>query len=64
VIASLEDVHGQVEKALNVLDAIDRRDLSALELFRVTDATRLFGGVRISYINTRSPARLVIGLVP
>jgi len=64
VIASLEDVHGQVEKALAVLDAIDRRDVSALELFRVTDATRLFGGVRINYINTRSPARLVIGLVP
>jgi hypothetical protein len=62
VIASLEDVHGQLKKALAVLDAIDRRDLSALELFKVTDATRLFGGVRISYINTRSPARLVVGL--
>ena len=64
VIASLEDVHGQLTKALAVLDAIDRRDLSALELFKVTDAARLFGEARVSYINTRSLARLVIGLAP
>lgn len=62
VIAGGEDFHGQVKRALAVLDAVARRDLSTLELFRVTDAERLLGGRRISYINTKSTRRLVIGL--
>ena len=62
VVASLGDYRRQVDTALQVLDAIDRKDLEALELFRVTDAARLLGSARVTYINTRSPDRVVIGL--
>jgi cell division septal protein FtsQ len=62
VVTSPGDYRRQLETALQVLDAIDRKDVEALELFRVTDAARLLGGVPVSYINTRSPDRVVIGL--
>ncbi len=62
VVASLGDYRRQVDTALQVLDAIDRKDLEALELFRVTDAARLLGSAGVTYINTRSPNRVVIGL--
>ena len=62
VVASLGDYRRQVETALQVFDAIDRKDLQALELFRVTDAARLLGSGAVSYINTRSPDRVIIGL--
>lgn len=62
VTTTLDHIYDQLRKALAVLDAVDRGDLSALELFKVTDATKLIGGARISYIDTRSPNRVVIGL--
>ena len=62
VIASPDDIAGQLKKALAVIDAVERGDLSALELFRVTDATRLAAGDHLSYVDTRSPNRVVLGL--
>lgn len=64
VTASVDDVASQLKKALAVLDAVDRSDLAALELFRVTDAARLAAGARLSYVDTRAPNRVVIGLAP
>ena len=62
VIAGTEDFHGQVKKVLALIDAVAQRDLATLELFRVTDAEQLFGGRAISYINTKSPTHVIIGL--
>jgi cell division protein FtsQ len=62
VIARPEDFHGQVKAALAVIEAVAQRDLATLELFRVTDAEQLFGGRAISYINTKSPTHVIIGL--
>lgn len=62
VIASPDDVASQLKKALSVLDAVDRGDLSALELFKVTDAAKLAAGEHLSYVDTRAPNRVVIGL--
>jgi hypothetical protein len=62
VIAGNEAFHPQVKKALAVLDAVERRDLATLELFRISDAERLFGSRPIRYINTKSPSHLIVGL--
>lgn len=62
ILAGLGDYRKQVETALQVLDAIERKDLEKLELFRVTDAARLLDGPNVAYINTRTPNRIVIGL--
>lgn len=62
ILAGLGDYRKQVETALQVLDAIERKDIEKLELFRVTDAARLLDGANVAYINTRTPNRVVIGL--
>jgi chorismate mutase len=62
IVAGIGDYRKQVETALQVIDAIERKDIEALELFRVTDAARLLDGTSVAYINTRNPNRVVIGL--
>jgi Cell division septal protein len=62
ILAGPGDYRKQVETALQVLDAIERKDIEKLELFRVTDAARLLDGANVAYINTRTPNRVVIGL--
>ncbi len=62
VTATPDDVASQLKKALAVVDAVDRGDLSALELFKVTDAAKLARGGHLSYVDTRAPNRVVIGL--
>lgn len=62
VIASPDDVASQLKRALAVIDAVDRGDLSALELFKVTDATKLVAGEHLSYVDMRAPNRVVLGL--
>jgi hypothetical protein len=62
VIASPDDIASQLKSALAVIDAVERGDLSALELFKVTDATRLAAGDHLSYVDMRSPNRVVLGL--
>ena len=62
IVAGLGEYRKQVETALQILDAIERKDIEKLELFRVTDAARLLDGPNVAYINTRTPNRVVIGL--
>ncbi|MEP7273406.1 MAG: FtsQ-type POTRA domain-containing protein [Acidobacteriota bacterium] len=62
VIANPNDIASQLKKALAVIDAVDRGDLSALELFKVTDAAKLVSGGHLSYVDTRAPNRVVMGL--
>ncbi|MBX3277504.1 MAG: FtsQ-type POTRA domain-containing protein [Acidobacteria bacterium] len=61
VIAASEDFHSQVKKALALLDAVARRDTTAIELFRISDAEKLFGSRPIRYINSKSPGRVIVG---
>jgi cell division septal protein FtsQ len=48
--------------ALDLLDAINRRDAEALNVLRISDAEKLLSGARISYINATTPKRVVVGL--
>lgn len=55
----------RLESALNVLGAIERKDISTLGLFKVTDAERLIkGSNRIAYLNAMHPGRVTVGLAP
>ncbi len=47
------------EKALKVIDAIERKDLSALGLLKVSDAEKLVNGDRIAYLNVTHPGVIV-----
>jgi len=56
-----EEFRIRLNAALDVLDAINRQDLAALNVFRISDAEKLIGA-RISYLNATSPNRVVVGL--
>ncbi len=51
----------RLEKALKVLDAVERKDLSALGLLKVSDAEKLVSGNRIAYLNITRPEHVVVG---
>ena len=57
-----EDYRQRLNAALDVLDAVARRDLETLQLLRLGDAERLLAGARIAYLNTKVPRRIVVGL--
>ncbi|MBO0798463.1 MAG: FtsQ-type POTRA domain-containing protein [Blastocatellia bacterium] len=57
-----ENFRVRFNAALDVLDAINRQDLTALNVFRISDAEKLISGARISYLNATSPNRVVVGL--
>lgn len=57
-----EDYRHRLNAALDVLDAVARRDLETLRLLRLGDAERLLAGARIAYLNTKVPRRIVVGL--
>jgi cell division protein FtsQ len=57
-----EDYRQRLNAALDVLDAVARRDLETLRLLRLGDAERLLAGARIAYLNTKVPRRIVVGL--
>ncbi|HEX4946023.1 MAG TPA: FtsQ-type POTRA domain-containing protein [Blastocatellia bacterium] len=52
----------RLEKAIKVLEAIERKDVSALGFFKITDAERLINGGHISYLNVTHPERVIVGL--
>ncbi len=56
------EFRSRLEKAIKVLDAIERKDLSALGFFKIADAEKLVNGNRISYLNVTHPERVVVGL--
>lgn len=57
-----EDYRQRLNAALDVLDAVARRDLETLQLLRLGDAERLLAGARIAYLNTKVPRRIVVGI--
>jgi cell division septal protein FtsQ len=62
VMVGSTDFRPRLEKAIKVLDAIERKDLSALGFFKIADAEKLVNGNRISYLNVTHPERVVVGL--
>jgi cell division septal protein FtsQ len=62
VMVGERDFRPRLEAALKVLRAIERQDLAALGLLKVTDAERLLRGGRIAYLNATRPDRVIVGL--
>jgi cell division protein FtsQ len=57
-----EDFRARLNAALDVLDAVRRKDAEALNVLRISDAERLLGGTRIAYLNATDPKRVIVGL--
>jgi cell division protein FtsQ len=62
VLIGNEDFRARLNAALDVLDAVRRKDADALNVLRISDAERLLGGVRIAYLNATDPKRVIVGL--
>ncbi len=62
VMVGAAEFRPRLEKAIKVLDAIERKDLSALGFFKIADAEKLINGNRISYLNVTHPERVIVGL--
>lgn len=62
VLVGREDFRARLNAALDVLEAVRRRDVEALKVLSITDAERLLGGVRIVYVNATMPKRVIVGL--
>jgi cell division septal protein FtsQ len=62
VFLGTEEFRIRFNAALDVLDAINRQDAAALNVFRISDAEKLLSGTRISYLNATTPNRVVVGL--
>ena len=62
VLIGKEDFRARLNAALDVLDAVRRRDAEALNVLRIGDAERLLSGARIAYLNAMVPKRVVVGL--
>ncbi len=56
-----EDFRSRLNTALDILDAVKRKDLGALNVLRISDAERLLNGT-IVYLNVNDPKRPVVGL--
>jgi len=57
-----EDYRRRLNSALDVLDAIRRKDAEALNVLRIADAEKLLSGARIAYVNASDPRRMIVGL--
>jgi len=55
------EYRSRLEIALKVLDAIERKDLSALGFYKIADAQRVIES-RISYLNVIRPEQVIVGL--
>lgn len=62
VFVGSSEFRSRLEKANKVLDAVERKDLSTLGFFKITDADRLINGSRISYLNVTHAERVIVGL--
>jgi cell division protein FtsQ len=62
VMVGEREFRPRLESALKVLSAIERKDVSTLGLFKVTDAERLIKGTRIAYLKATRPDRVIVGL--
>ena len=61
VLIGKEDFRTRLNVALDILAAISRKDLDALNVLRISDAERLLNG-KINYVNVNDPKRPVVGL--
>jgi hypothetical protein len=61
VLIGKEDFRTRLNIALDILAAIGRKDLDALNVLRIGDAERLLSG-KINYVNVNDPKRPVVGL--
>jgi cell division septal protein FtsQ len=61
VLVGTEDFRARLNLALDILAAINRKDLEALNVLRIGDAERLLNG-KINYVNVNDPKRPVVGL--
>ncbi len=62
VLIGREDFRARLNAALDVLDAVRRKDAEALNVLRIGDAERLLGGAKIAYLNATDPKRVIVGL--
>ncbi|MFN7928359.1 MAG: FtsQ-type POTRA domain-containing protein [Blastocatellia bacterium] len=56
------EFRARLEKALKVLDAIERKDLSTLGFYKITDAEKLVHSDGIAYLNVMHADRVAVGL--
>jgi cell division protein FtsQ len=61
VLVGAEDFRTRLNVALDILAAVNRKDLDTLNVLRIGDAERLLNG-KINYVNVNDPKRPVIGL--
>ena len=61
VFLGREDFRQRLNLAFDVLDAVRRKDLDAMRIFRLEDVDRLLGGRRVKYVNTTNPTRIAVG---
>lgn len=61
VLIGKEDFRIRLNLALDILDAIKRKDLDTLNVLRISDAERLLSGAKIGYLNVTDPKHLVVG---
>lgn len=62
VLVGTQDFRKRTEEALRILQAVERKDISALRLLKISDAERLLSGKPIVYLNATVPGRAIIGL--
>ncbi len=62
VLVGTQDFRKRTEEALRILQAVERKDISALRLLKISDAERLLSGRPIAYINATVPERAIVGL--
>lgn len=61
VLVGNEDFRTRLNVALDILAAVNRKDLNMLNVLRISDAERLLNG-KINYVNVNDPKRPVVGL--
>lgn len=54
----------RLEAALKILDAVDRKDVAALNLLNVSDAERIVNGGRVAYLRAVRDDRVIVGMSP
>lgn len=62
VLVGQEHFRERLNAALDVLEAIRRRDPQALQVLKIEDAEKLLAGGKIAYLNATIPKRVIVGL--
>lgn len=62
VLLGREDFRRRLNSALDILDAVARKDLESLRLLRLGDAEKLLSDRRVRYVNATDQSRITIGL--